>query len=232
QELTIHTTIHPVLHVERDAAGRLRKVLPRADRSGIAESYIRLEIDREPNRQQHKLLEHEFGQVLADVRVAVREWLRMQKKMLEARASMDNGPAGADEALRQESKALLEWMAEDHFTFLGYREYRVDRRNGRFFLKAVSGTGLGLLSREERGGREVALGKDLLRHTRRKDWLIITKANSRSTVHRPSYLDYVGVKLFDEDGVAVGEKRFIGLFTSIAYSENPRNIPLLRLKVQ
>ena len=232
QELTIHTTIHPVLHVERDAAGRLKSVLPRSDKSGIAESYIRLEIDREPNRQHLKVLEHEFSKVLADVRVAVRDWRKMQRKMLETRASMDNGPAGADEELRRESKSLLEWMAEDHFTFLGYREYRIERRNGRSFLKAVPGTGLGLLSREERGGREVELGKDLLRHTRRKDWLIITKANSRSTVHRPSYLDYVGVKVFDEEGVAMGEKRFIGLFTSIAYSENPRNIPLLRLKVQ
>jgi glutamate dehydrogenase len=70
------------------------------------------------------------------------------------------------------------------------------------------------------------------RHARSRNWLIITKANSRSTVHRSSYLDYVGVKKFDEHGNPVGELRFIGLFTSVAYSENPRNIPLLRLKVK
>ena len=72
----------------------------------------------------------------------------------------------------------------------------------------------------------------MMRQTRSKDPLIITKANSRSTVHRHSYLDYIGVKVYDSQGNPAGEKRFIGLFTSIAYSESPRNIPLLRLKVQ
>ena len=96
----------------------------------------------------------------------------------------------------------------------------------------VKGSGLVFYPRDERGGRAVLLNKELQRHTRAKDWLIITKANSRSTVHRHSYLDYIGVKVFDRNGNAIGENRFIGLFTSVAYSENPRNIPLLRLKVQ
>ncbi|MGI9248455.1 MAG: NAD-glutamate dehydrogenase [Woeseiaceae bacterium] len=60
----------------------------------------------------------------------------------------------------------------------------------------------------------------------------MTKANSRSTVHRPAFLDYVGVKVYDNKGNAIGERRFIGLLTSVAYSESPRNIPLLRHKVQ
>ena len=59
----------------------------------------------------------------------------------------------------------------------------------------------------------------------------LTKANSRSTVHRATYLDYVGVKRFGPDGLVVGEHRFLGLFTSAAYSLNPRSIPLLRRKV-
>ena len=40
--------------------------------------------------------------------------------------------------------------------------------------------------------------------------LVLTKANSRSTVHRPAYLDYVGVKTFDAAGEVVGERRFLG----------------------
>ena len=232
QDLTIHTTIHPVLRVRRDEKGRLAEILPRTDSDGQFESYIRVAIDRESDQQHINLLEHEITKVLADVRVAVRDWRKMRKKMLDARASIDDGPPGADEELRRESKALLKWMADEHFTFLGYREYRVEPRNGKLYLRTVKGTGLGLLTREERGGRDVEFTKELQRLTRRKDWLIITKANSRSTVHRRSYLDYVGVKVYDADGNAIGEQRFIGLFTSVAYSENPRNIPLLRLKVQ
>jgi glutamate dehydrogenase len=123
-------------------------------------------------------------------------------------------------------------MADDHFTFLGYREYKLRKRGEKMFLAPIKGSGLGVLSSDERGGRAVELSKEMQRHTRSKDWLIITKANSRATVHRHSFLDYVGVKLFDGNGNAIGEKRFIGLFTSVAYSESPRNIPLLRLKVQ
>ena len=232
QDLTVHTTIHPVLRVKRDAKGKLRDILRRSDTEGKFESYIRFAIDREPDQQHLKVLEHEISKVLADVRVAVRDWRKMRQKMLDARATIDDRPPGADEELRRESKALLKWMADEHFTFLGYREYGLEPRGDKMYLRPVKGTGLGLLTREERGGRDVEFTKELQRLTRRRDWLIITKANSRSTVHRRSYLDYVGVKIHDEEGNAIGEKRFIGLFTSIAYSENPRNIPLLRLKVQ
>jgi glutamate dehydrogenase len=232
QNLAIHMTIHPVLRVRRDARGRLLEVLPRGSDQGHEESFIRFAIDREPDSQHLNVLEHEITKVLADVRLAVRDWKKMRKKMLDARATIDLGPPGADDELRRESKELLKWMAEDHFTFLGYREYRVQMEDGKSYLHPVPGTGLGLLTKDERGGRPVPMSKEMLRHSRRKDWLIITKANSRSTVHRRSYLDYVGVKIHDEEGNAIGEHRFIGLFTSIAYSENPRNIPLLRLKVQ
>ena len=59
---------------------------------------------------------------------------------------------------------------------------------------------------------------------------MITKSTSRSTVHRPGYLDYVGVKRFDASGEVCGEHRFLGLFTHTAYSANPADIPLLRHK--
>ena len=49
---------------------------------------------------------------------------------------------------------------------------------------------------------------------------MLAKANSRATVHRPVYLDYVGVKTFDDDGEVVGERRFLGLFSSAAYTES------------
>ena len=122
-------------------------------------------------------------------------------------------------------------MVDDRFTFLGYREYKLRYRGERVFLKPVEGGGPRPAVGEERGNKRIELTSEMRRLTRSKDWLIITKANSRSTVHRNAYLDYVGVKLYDENGKAVGERRFIGLFTSAAYNESPRNIPLLRHKI-
>ncbi|MDX1506846.1 MAG: NAD-glutamate dehydrogenase [Woeseiaceae bacterium] len=232
QELVAHITVHPVIRISRDSRGRIKSVHPRDNKSGRPESFIRIVVDRETDPQQLRLLEHEILKVLADVRVAVRDWKAMRDKMRQARDGLKIGPPGVDEELRSESKALLDWMIDDRFTFLGYREYKLSYRGERVFLKGVEGSGLGLLSRDERGGQATELTREMRRLTRSKDWLIITKANSRSTVHRHAYLDYVGIKVYDKKGKAIGEHRFIGLFTSVAYSESPRHIPLLRHKVQ
>jgi glutamate dehydrogenase len=232
QDLNIHITVHPVMRIFRDGKGRLKKIGVPNEKGGRVESFVRIAIDREADQHHLNILQHEILKVLADVRVSVRDWRAIQSKMREARESLVLGPRPADEELRSESQELLKWMADDHFTFLGYREYQLKPRGKKVYLRAVKGSGLGVLSNEDRGGRAVEMTKEMQRHTRLKDWLILTKANSRATVHRHGYLDYVGVKKYDEKGNAIGELRFIGLFTSVAYSENPRNIPLLRLKIR
>ena len=232
QNLNIHITIHPIMRVQRDARNRAKGILPIHGDGGRAESFVRFVIDKETDEHHLKVIEHEIQKVLSDVKLAVRDWLPMRIKMQEAKEMLRFGPAGADADLRRESQALLQWMADDRFTFLGYREYKLHRRAEKYFLRPVKDTGLGLLASEERGVRSIELTKQMQRVTKAKDWLIITKANSRSTVHRHGYLDYIGVKKYDEDGQPMGEMRFIGLFTSAAYSENPRNIPLLRLKTR
>ena len=179
-----------------------------------------------------KVLHQEIKKVLGDVRLAVRDWAKMRERMLESSKLLENGPKGSDPVLRSESQALLDWMADGHFTFLGYREYALVRKGKRVFLKAVLGTGLGVLSRDDRGAKSIELTAEMRRLTRSRDCLILTKANSRSTVHRSAFLDYVGVKVYDKKGIAIGERRFIGLLTSVAYNENPKNIPLLRHKIQ
>ena len=232
QELAVHITVHPIIHVRRDKHGRIESIAERGSEETQRESLVRFAIDKETDLHKLKLLEHEITKVLADVRTVVRDWKKLRRKMTEVGEAMQYGPAGVDPELRDESQALLEWMAVDHFTFLGYREYTVSYRGDRVFLRPVSGSGLGLLTHDERGGKVIELTSEMRRLARAKDWLILTKANSRSTVHRSAYLDYVGVKVYDESGKAVGEHRFIGLYTSSAYSESPRNIPLLRHKVQ
>jgi glutamate dehydrogenase len=232
QDLAVHITVHPIIHVHRGRGGKIESICAPGDESGNRESYIRIAIDRETDPHRLKLLEQEITKVLADVRVAVRDWKKMRRRMTETRKLLEFGPPGVDEELRSESQALLDWLVDDHFTFLGYREYRLARRGERLFLKPVEGTGLGLLSREDRGSKAVELTPEMRRLQRSRNWLVLTKANSRSTVHRPTYLDYIGVKIYDEKGETVGERRFIGLFTSVAYSANPGTIPLLRHKVQ
>jgi len=231
-KMAVHITVHPIISVKRDRNGRIAEVTGPEDEDAVSESFIRFAIDRETDENELKVLHQEIIKVLGDVRLAVRDWSKMRRRMSETRDLLEYGPKGADPLLRSESQALLDWMVDEHFTFLGYREYRLSRSGQRVILRPVKGTGLGVLSRDDRGAKAVELTAEMRRLTRSRDWLILTKANSRSTVHRPAFLDYVGVKIYDEKGNAVGERRFIGLLTSVAYSENPRNIPLLRHKVK
>jgi len=231
-DLAVHITVHPIISVKRNKNGKLMSVVSASDDKATSESFVRFAISRETDPQKLKLLRKEITKVLSDVRVTVRDWGAMRKRMRETRDLLENGPKGVDPLLRSESQALLEWMADDHFTFLGYREYKLTKRGKHTYLNAVKGTGLGVLSRDDGPHNSIELTKEMQRLTRSRDWLILTKANSRSTVHRAAFLDYVGVKIYDDAGNAIGERRFIGLLTSIAYSESPSNIPLLRHKVE
>ncbi len=232
QNRAVHMTVHPIISVKRDSSGKIIAVTDAHDDDARDESFIRFAIDFEGDPRELDILRQEITKVLGDVRLAVRDWGKMRQRMRETRDLLHNGPKGVDPLLRTESQALLDWMEDDHFTFLGYREYLIAKQGKRIFLRPVKGSGLGVLSRDERGAAGIELTAEMRRLTRSRDWLILTKANSRSTVHRPAFLDYVGVKIYDDKGEVIGERRFIGLLTSVAYSESPKNIPLLRHKVQ
>lgn len=231
-DLAVQITVHPIIRICRDKDGQIESVAKATDEAGKFESFIRFAIDRETDPQELKLLEQEIRRVLADVRIAVRDWKKMSTKMLEASDLLEFGPPRVDEELRQHSRAFLQWLAEDHFTFLGYREYELAKAGKKVLLKTVKGSGLGILSRDDRSGKDTELTAEIQRLIRSKTWLILTKANSRSTVHRNAYLDYVGVKVYDKNGNVTGERRFVGLFASAAYSESTRNIPWLQHKIR
>jgi glutamate dehydrogenase len=231
RHLAVHITVHPIISVRRDNNHKLQSVVGPEKDGAHSESFIRFAVTRETDEQALKLLGKEIRKVLSDVRVTVRDWGKMRQRMQETRDLLENGPKGADPLVRTESQALLDWMVDNHFTFLGYREYKLSRRGERTLLTSVNGTGLGILSRDSSSAKPTELTAEMQRLTRSRDWLILTKANSRSTVHRSAFLDYVGVKIYDDKGNVVGENRFIGLLTSIAYSDSPMKIPLVRHKI-
>src|SRR6202040_1206229 len=126
-------------------------------------------------------------------------------------------------------------MEGRHFVFLGYRRYRLERGRSEDPLVPDPGSGVGILRSARRRGRRpsvTTLRGDVRARAREPELLIVTKANSTATVHRGDMLDYVGVKTFDRRGRVDGEHRFLGLWTSTAYHGSPRDIPVLRRKVE
>ena len=166
--------------------------------------------------------------------LAVRDWRAMLLRLKQARDELASAPPkGADIS---EDIAFLNWLGDNHFTFLGARDYRLAVEGGAVRLDPRDETGLGVLSDvQERVVRRPSeprtLSPDVQAFLGEADPLIVTKSSSMSLVHRRVHMDYVGVKTFDAAGAFTGEHRFVGLFTSGAYSLNPRQIPLLRRKI-
>jgi glutamate dehydrogenase len=159
----------------------------------------------------------------------------MRERVRSIIAELDERPPPVPDEELADAKSLLEWMKEDHFTFLGYRQYDLQTQGEDDVLAPVAGTGLGIL-REAEGKPHshsfARLSPEARRLAHAPTLLNLTKANSRATVHRPAYLDYVGLKRFAADGTVLGEHRFLGLYTHTAYRASPWEIPLLRRKAE
>src|SRR5580692_6003255 len=238
-DVTTHLVVHPQFLIKRNVAGELHEVVgvidgERQAHDEIAESWTHVEVSRLPDGEGAKL-ERDLERVLSDVRVAVEDWHRMQARavqLAEQLAMSADGGAPASDESPAEVQALLRWLADGHFTFLGYREYDLlDGADG-MALRGVPGTGLGILRHDRAGSKSfAALPPEVRARAKEPQLLILTKANSRSTVHRPSYLDYVAVKRLDPSGKVTGEYRFLGLYTHDAYTESITRIPVLRRKL-
>ncbi|RPI16343.1 MAG: NAD-glutamate dehydrogenase [Lysobacterales bacterium] len=232
--LSLHTMVHPLFRAVRDRNGRLGRLLEDDAAEGIAESWQRIEVDRIATDAKRGELEARIETILSDVRVAVDDWPRMLERARSLSAELQGKVPGITRAESAEASDFLSWLAGNHFTFLGYREYRLVRGATADRLAPVPRSGLGLL--RTGAGRPkpqvTVLRGEIRRKAREPSLLVVTKANSISTIHRATYLDYVGVKTFDSKGRVVGERRFVGLFTSATYSASPWSIPMLRDKVQ
>ncbi|WP_030165741.1 NAD-glutamate dehydrogenase [Spirillospora albida] len=230
-QLTTHLIVHPLIGTDRDVAGHLRGFRGKlAADDDIDESWIHIEVDRTSDRAFLEQLEKDLLRVLQDVRVAVEDESKMRIRAGDiATAILEDPPPLSDKELA-EGVELLDWLADGHFTFLGYRDYTLVE--GGTVLRPEPGTGLGILRNDKRESDSfAALPPEVRERATEPHLLVLTKANSRSTVHRPLYLDYIGVKKFDEDGRVCGELRFLGLFTHVAYSESIAHVPVLKRKL-
>ncbi len=229
--IAVHLIVHPVLSVRRDARGKLRAVS--ADLDGASpESWQLMEIDRPRNEAQAQQLVQRLNRALVDVRKAVTDFPRLLERVRAVAHDLERASLPVPKSHVAEARALLTWMHDGHFVFLGYRYYRLKRGRARDALVRDADSGLGILrSVGRKTPAPIVLTGHLRSQARMPDLLVLTKANSTSTVHRASYLDYVGIKSFDAAGNVTGEHRFLGLWTSSAYHSSPADIPLLRRKL-
>jgi len=238
-KLDVHLVLHPIFIVEREDDGRLSSAIARKKppkRKDRQESLIHIHVTRIDSEDARDALRARLNKVLESVRSVVSDFKPMQERLAEAIDIYKTTQiAGSSDEL-WEAIHFLEWMEKDNFIFLGMREYKFEGGLDEGEFSPHDGTGLGLLSDPDvrvlrRGSEFVQITPEIREFLKKPEPLIIAKANVKSNVHRRVHMDYVGAKLYDDDGNMMGELRIVGLFASTAYTEPTSTIPFLRRKV-
>ncbi|MGF6694700.1 glutamate dehydrogenase [Metapseudomonas resinovorans] len=232
---SIHTLQNSVLSVRRNAKGDLVEVLPKGSQGKDVhqESLMFLEIDRCANNGAMKTLEKALLEVLGEVRVAVADFKSMKAKAQELLAWLDKAKLKVDGEELKEVKVFMEWILDDHFTFLGYEEFTVadDANGGHLVYDEKSLLGVSKLRRAGLKKDDLHIEAEAVAYLREPNLLSFAKAAEPSRVHRPAYPDFVSIRELDAKGKVIKECRFMGLYTSSVYAESVEHIPYIRRKV-
>ncbi|MGO2363598.1 MAG: NAD-glutamate dehydrogenase [Psychrobacter sp.] len=238
--IDIHRTYNIIINVERDDNDQITHIESANESATSHLSLIHCEIAYQDNKDLESL-QQMLRAKIDTLDTVVGDWAQMRAQLTHIKDELSHKQLPEAFYSHQEIQAFLDWVLDDHFIFLGYREYRleggqaveVDKNPTALDLFAIGNSGLGLL----RGSEEDKLSqsfsqlpkvlKQLLTEPR---VLMLSKSSRVSPVHRPVYMDFLGIHKFDDNGKLVGEYRFIGLLTSQAYQLTVQQIPLLREK--
>jgi len=239
QGLGVHLAIHPIMRVRRTKKGVLSGVVePGALGSDVdiqGESFIHIQIDEQPT-SAHAAIAKGLEDALNEVRLAVRDWRTMRNGLGELIDELETLTATISLDEISEVRDFLRWIHDDNFTFLGYREYKFVGKGPKAHAVVLKDSGLGILSDPDRVALDMrTMGKmppEVRAFLGNDDLLVVMKSNIKSKVHRPVYMDSIGIKHLDNKGRVIGQRVFFGLFTAAAYQRSVRDIPLLRRKLQ
>ncbi len=240
QGLPVQLIIHPVVRVSRLANGRLVRVSPadcREEVPGRAESCMHVEIAQQAPERFPQIIRG-LKQVLGDVRAAVADEPKIRARLQSTIADLEAATASSlSESDRAECQDFLRWLAQDNYTFLGYREYRFLRQGEQLVADALAGADLGLLRRRRQWGPDVCGASaswpaGMQQQSGAQPRLLwVGKGPRKATVHRDVFVDVVCVRQFDGRGRVTGARVFVGLFTADAYRGNLQSVPVLRRRV-
>ncbi|NMP80720.1 NAD-glutamate dehydrogenase [Pseudoalteromonas arctica] len=235
ENIASHLLLHCPLKIKRDENAKISGLsnLKAEQESSSTKTVFFIEIDRQTDSSVIESFKKELESVLVDVSVAVDDWQPIRKKLIAVTKELPKRHHNKTTEEVSETTEFLDWLAKDNFTLMGYREYELSPVQGDYQLKGKMESSLGLMknSTEEHTRLLSELPEVARQEARSSNLLILTKTNSVSRVHRPAYIDYVGIKRFDDEGNVIGEDRFIGLFSSSFYNNSATDVPVLKSKI-
>lgn len=243
RQLTIHSVHSLVFQAKRTRSGALKERATCTYEHGClidlkgheTEAFMFFEIDRIAGDEVLSTLIAEIQDVLSDVRAVVSDFSGMEGKIQSIINGLKHNPPALHEAEVSETVAYLNWLTENNFTFLGYKEYKITKKAGRALIRQVPNSDLGLFRRRSESSKDRyldALQPDMRDYIMESRLLSFATSGTLSRVHRPVYPDYIAIRQFDKNGNVIGECGFLGLYTLAVYTEKTRNIPILRNKVE
>ncbi|EKF75042.1 NAD-glutamate dehydrogenase [Alcanivorax hongdengensis A-11-3] len=231
----IDWSIHPVIQMRRDDNGNILQVLGVGDGLTPAESLIHVQFEPLADEEDYAALEQQLRLTLADLRVVVADFPAMKERVQTVLDNLAVPFPQRDPEEQEEACAFLHWLLDEHFTFLGYARSVAHTEKDGISLELLDDQGLGLAragSRYANADEFIAPHDEMAKYIASGRLAVVTKANMRSPIHHPNYMDVVSIKRLAADGSVEGTDRFIGLFSLDAYINRPRDIPLIRRKVE
>lgn len=233
--ISSHLMLHRPMAVNRNDKNAVEAFIEEssAEAKEKMQTVFLVEVDRQKGKKELDAVTAELNSVLIDLSGVVEDWQPIRNRLLDIINELPKAPYPGTEAEIAEAEEFLKWMADDNFTLMGYRRYDIVPIKGDYQIQGDMDTSLGIMKNSmnsqpklystfPESARQEALSSSLL---------VLTKTNSKSRVHRPAYIDYVGIKRFDKKGNVIGEDRFLGLYAANFYNESASEIPLVKNKL-
>lgn len=229
RDISVHSVTNATFKVTRDDKNKLMDVdFAGTKDEGLSEALMHIEVDRQSDETVMAGIVDALVAVQGELELAVCDFRAMQDQVLTIANSL-SCPASEQEVTVDEAGAFLNWLVDNHFTFLGMKEYRVVDHGGPKQLEALDSSALGIC----KARRDIDLMEDdggpLLLNDR---LLVFAKSGTKSRLHRPVYMDFVSIRKFDKVGNVVGEYRILGLYTSRVFNNSPRKFPIIGRKIE
>ncbi len=243
QDIEVYDENHIVYTYQRDQQGILLALeeIKTVEHENI-EFLMHIEIERQPGEKELSNIESSIWRVLNDVGIVCKDWKSMSDKLLEVvgicrkintQHKKDDIKSFISQENYDESLKFLEWLVTGKFLFIGYAYYSLQNIEQKHAFVYQQGSGLGLLEESRNQDQKEIFypNSRQIKHIQEATLLVLTKSEILSTIHRPGHLDHIGVKHYKRGNV-IGEWRFYGLLSSVAYSEPIEKMPLVRKKIQ
>lgn len=227
-EQSIHSIFYASLPVKRDAKGAFKGFVD--DDSAKQELLVCIEVDRTSDNGERDAMLAELNSVISDVDYVVDGFSDIVAKTKDVVKDLETKRYPIEAERVEEAQVFMQWCASNHFTFLAYDEYVIEDEA----VKQVPGSALGLFKKGAPRKPELIseMSAEQRERVHKQELMVFTKSSRRSSVHRAAYSDYIVVKHFNDKGEVVGGRRFMGLYTSSVYNQTPKDIPVVRKKIQ